>query len=44
MEIDEKYLTVLRNFGKELENISRVYNKEKIDPVMQRNVPPISGR
>lgn len=44
LEIEEKYVTVLFNFGKELDNISRIYNKEKTEPVVQRNVPPISGK
>ncbi|XP_039248303.2 dynein axonemal heavy chain 5-like isoform X1 [Styela clava] len=44
MNIDEKYHTVLVNYGKEMENISKIYNKEKVDPVVQRNMPPIAGK
>ncbi|KAI7806102.1 putative dynein heavy chain 5 [Triplophysa rosa] len=42
--ISEKYHQILLNFGRDIEMISRMYNKEKADPPIGRYLPPIAGR
>ncbi|XP_075868615.1 dynein axonemal heavy chain 5 isoform X3 [Nelusetta ayraudi] len=42
--IDERYQQLLQNYGKDIENISRLYMKQKLDPPIGRDLPPVAGR
>ncbi|KAF4087596.1 hypothetical protein AMELA_G00072460 [Ameiurus melas] len=42
--IDEKYQRVLQNYGRDIEMVSRIYNKQKMDPPISRGLPPIAGK
>ncbi|XP_074540218.1 dynein axonemal heavy chain 5 [Halichoeres trimaculatus] len=42
--IDEKYQRILQNYGRDIEMVSRIYNKQKLDPPIGRDLPPVSGR
>ncbi|XP_076801600.1 dynein axonemal heavy chain 8-like [Clavelina lepadiformis] len=44
LELWEKYMKTLLQYGKEVENTKRIYQKQKEDPPIPRNMPPISGR
>lgn len=42
--IDERYQQLLQNYGKDIENVSRLYMKQKLDPPIGRDLPPVAGR
>ncbi|KAF4103547.1 dynein axonemal heavy chain 5 isoform X1 [Onychostoma macrolepis] len=42
--ISEKYQKILQNFGKDIEMISRIYTKQKTDPPIGPDLPPIAGK
>lgn len=42
--IGEKYQRVLQNYGRDIEMVSRIYNKQKMDPPISRGLPPIAGK
>uniref|UniRef100_A0A5F8GJ93 Dynein axonemal heavy chain 5 n=1 Tax=Monodelphis domestica TaxID=13616 RepID=A0A5F8GJ93_MONDO len=42
--IDEKYQVLLENFGADIEMISKLYTKQKNDPPLARDQPPIAGK
>lgn len=42
--INDYYITLLMEFGKELEVTMRCYQKQKNDPPIGRNMPPIAGK
>lgn len=42
--IDERYQHLLQNYGKDIENVSRLYMKQKLDPPIGRDLPPVAGR
>ncbi|XP_047906156.2 dynein axonemal heavy chain 5 isoform X2 [Anser cygnoides] len=42
--IDEKYQKILQNYGHDIEAICKLYTKQKQDPPLARNLPPIAGR
>ncbi|XP_034144998.1 dynein heavy chain 5, axonemal isoform X2 [Esox lucius] len=42
--IDEKYQRILQNYGKDLEMVSRIYTKQKMDPPIGRDLPPVAGK
>ncbi|XP_023670867.2 dynein axonemal heavy chain 5 isoform X1 [Paramormyrops kingsleyae] len=42
--IDEKYQKILQNYGRDIEMVSRIYNKQKNEPPIGRDLPPIAGR
>ncbi|XP_030249746.1 dynein heavy chain 5, axonemal isoform X2 [Sparus aurata] len=42
--IDEKYQRILQNYGRDIETISRIYMKQKLDPPIGRDLPPVAGR
>eukprot|EP00043_Microstomoeca_roanoka_P013217 m.129292 g.129292 ORF g.129292 m.129292 type:complete len:4796 (-) comp15694_c0_seq1:72-14459(-) len=44
LDLREKYDLVLRAYGKELEEVRKVYQAEKQDPSIGRNLPPLAGR
>uniref|UniRef100_A0A6I8MYJ8 Dynein axonemal heavy chain 5 n=1 Tax=Ornithorhynchus anatinus TaxID=9258 RepID=A0A6I8MYJ8_ORNAN len=42
--VDDKYLIILENFGLDIEMISRIYTRQKDDPPLARDQPPIAGK
>lgn len=42
--IEEKYQHILQNYGRDIEMVSRVYMKQKLDPPVGRDLPPVAGR
>lgn len=44
LDMNEKYMRVLMNYGKDLESIRKAYQKYKAEPLIPRNLPPVAGR
>ncbi|VDP74906.1 unnamed protein product [Echinostoma caproni] len=44
MDLDAKYAIVLRAFSTELNNIGHLYEQQKVDPPIARNMTPIAGK
>lgn len=42
--IDEKYQQLLLHYGQDIEMVSRIYMKQKVDPPLGRDLPPVAGR
>uniref|UniRef100_A0AAQ5ZR96 AAA+ ATPase domain-containing protein n=1 Tax=Amphiprion ocellaris TaxID=80972 RepID=A0AAQ5ZR96_AMPOC len=42
--IDEKYQRILLNYGRDIEMISKMYMKQKLDPPIGKDLPPVAGR
>nr|XP_055066586.1 dynein axonemal heavy chain 5 [Misgurnus anguillicaudatus] len=42
--MSEKYQKILLNYGRDIEMVSRMYTKEKADPPIGRDLPPIGGK
>ncbi|KAL4616938.1 dynein heavy chain 5, axonemal [Arapaima gigas] len=42
--IHEKYQKVLLNYGRDIEMVSRIYTKQKGEPPIGRNLPPVAGK
>ncbi|XP_028435718.1 dynein heavy chain 5, axonemal isoform X1 [Perca flavescens] len=42
--IDEMYQRILQNYGRDIEMVSRIYMKQKLDPTIGRDLPPVAGR
>ncbi|XP_060727240.1 dynein axonemal heavy chain 5 [Tachysurus vachellii] len=42
--IGDKYQRILQNYGRDIEMVSRIYGKQKMDPPIARGLPPISGK
>lgn len=43
-DIQDKYGVILKSFGQEIEEIKRQYQKFREDPLIPRDMPPISGK
>ncbi|XP_078395203.1 dynein axonemal heavy chain 5 [Cetorhinus maximus] len=41
---DEKYQKILQNYGRDIEMISKLYTRQKSDPPIPRDMPPIAGK
>lgn len=41
--IYDKYQRILSHYGKDIENVSKLYQKNKNDPPVARDLPPIAG-
>jgi dynein heavy chain len=41
--IVEKYQRIVAHYSRELDNVLRIYQKNKTDPPISRDLPPISG-
>ncbi|XP_060776773.1 dynein axonemal heavy chain 5-like [Neoarius graeffei] len=39
----EKYQRVLQNYGRDIEMVSLIYSKQKMEPPISRSLPPIAG-
>ena len=44
LDLEEKWFKCLVAFGKDLENIRKQYQRQKDNPPIPRNMPPVSGR
>ncbi|CAH1796663.1 unnamed protein product [Owenia fusiformis] len=44
LNIDEKYAYILNHFGNELETIRKLYQTQREEPPVPRDMPPIAGR
>ncbi|XP_071824188.1 dynein axonemal heavy chain 5-like [Apostichopus japonicus] len=44
LNVAEKYNTILQRFGREIENTAKNYQRNKNDPPIARDLPPISGK
>ncbi|XP_061445335.1 dynein axonemal heavy chain 5 isoform X5 [Rhineura floridana] len=42
--IDDKYQIILQNYGHDIEMVSKLYSKQKNDPPLGRNLPPMAGK
>jgi dynein heavy chain len=44
LDMTEKYMRIMNAYGRDLEQIRKLYQKHKADPVIPRNLPPVAGR
>ena len=44
LETSDKYSLILSSYAKDLESVKKIYQKQKSDPVIPRNLPPIAGQ
>ncbi|XP_076449856.1 dynein axonemal heavy chain 5-like isoform X2 [Babylonia areolata] len=44
MGIEEKYQRILMHYSRDVEMVSRVYQKNKADPPVARDLPPVAGK
>ncbi|XP_069770267.1 dynein axonemal heavy chain 5 isoform X3 [Narcine bancroftii] len=44
LALDEKYQKVLQNYGQDIEMVSKLYTRQKNDPPISRDMPPIAGK
>ncbi|XP_042662867.1 dynein axonemal heavy chain 5 isoform X2 [Tyto alba] len=42
--IGEKYQKIIQNYGRDIETVCKIYTRQKQDPPLARNLPPIAGR
>jgi len=42
-DLDSKLSIIFQNYGLELENVQQLYEKQKHDPPIARNLPPVAG-
>ncbi|XP_048224317.1 dynein axonemal heavy chain 5 [Perognathus longimembris pacificus] len=42
--IDDKYQRILENYGADIDMIAKLYTKQKCDPPLARDQPPIAGK
>ncbi|XP_067093621.1 dynein axonemal heavy chain 5 [Osmerus mordax] len=42
--VEERYQSILQNYGRDIEMVSRIYTRQKTDPPMGRDLPPVAGR
>ncbi|XP_060937369.1 dynein axonemal heavy chain 5 isoform X1 [Limanda limanda] len=42
--VDEKYQHILQNFGQDIEMVSSIFEKQKLQPPLGRDLPPVGGR
>ena len=44
LDPQQKFGKILQGFGKDIENVQKLYQKQKNDPPCGRMLPPISGK
>uniref|UniRef100_A0A8C3H648 Dynein axonemal heavy chain 5 n=1 Tax=Chrysemys picta bellii TaxID=8478 RepID=A0A8C3H648_CHRPI len=44
IDLTEKYIIVLQRYSRELDLVRKLYQKQKENPPMPRNVPPVTGK
>ncbi|GCB63443.1 hypothetical protein scyTo_0004418 [Scyliorhinus torazame] len=42
--IDKQFQKILHSYSKDIDLVSQIYNKEKTDPPMPRDFPPVAGK
>ncbi len=42
--VEEVYVKILQQYGREVENVNKIYTKQKTDPPLNNNYPPIAGK
>ena len=42
--IKEKYQRILNHYGRDIEMVSKLYTKNKNEPPVARDLPPIAGK
>lgn len=42
-DLDSKYMVIFHNYGLELENDQKIYERHKADPPLVRNITPVAG-
>lgn len=42
-DLDSKLNIIFQNYGQELDQVQQLYEKEKVDPPIPRNLPPVAG-
>ena len=42
-DLDAKYNVIFRNYGADLEAVQKIYEKQKHNPPLPRNAPPVAG-
>ena len=43
-ELENKYTVIFHNYGFQLDNIQKLYEKFKVKPPLVRNAPPVAGK
>ncbi len=43
-ELQDKYAAIFQYYGEELESVQEVYDREKVNPPVPRNVSPVTGK
>ena len=44
LNLQEYYMRVLMQYGRDLEAVRKLYQKQKNEPVIPRNLPPVAGK
>ncbi|ELU05307.1 hypothetical protein CAPTEDRAFT_162628 [Capitella teleta] len=44
LELKDKYMKILSNYSRDLETVRKLYQKQKAEPVVPRNLPPVAGK
>ncbi|KAK1173586.1 dynein heavy chain 5, axonemal isoform X1 [Acipenser oxyrinchus oxyrinchus] len=44
LDMTDKYLVVLQRYGKDLDLVRKLYQKQKDNPPTPRNIPPVAGK
>ena len=44
LELKEKYMKVIAKYSHDLEDVRKLYQKQKNEPFVPRNLPPVAGR
>ncbi|XP_076466904.1 dynein axonemal heavy chain 5-like [Babylonia areolata] len=44
LDMTEKYMRIMMGYGRDLEQMRKLYQKQKADPTIPRNLPPVAGR
>lgn len=42
--LTEKYIRILQQYSKDLDNVAKIYQKNSKEPPISRNLPPVAGR
>jgi len=43
LDVTDKYQRILAHYARDLDTVARIYQKNKTDPPIARDLPPISG-
>ncbi len=44
LSMNDKYLKLLAQYAKDIDSVSKVYQKSRLDPPVARDLPPITGK